>query len=99
MKPSGQPRLGPATIGGVSGGMLLVGAVVIFTIAIFPPLGAVVGGIVGLVLLIKLSARRHRRRAERTHRTTMDAFYQTVDDREREAYWSQRTFTNPGWRL
>lgn len=99
MKPSGQPRLGPATIGGVSGGMLLTGAVVIFTIAIFPPLGVFVGLIVALIFGVKWLNRSQRLRADRAHRSRMDAFYQGLADREREEYWAQRSFTNPGWRL
>lgn len=92
MKPSGQPRLGPATIGGVSGGMLLTGAVVIFTIAIFPPLGVFVGIIVALVLLTKWLNRSQRVRSERSHRAKMDDWY-------RQQAANQRTFVNPGWRL
>lgn len=92
MKPSGQPRLGPAKVGGVSGGMILTGAVVIFATVMFPPLGAFVGLVVGLVLLVKASNAKHRRRAERNHRARMDAFY-------REQEWRGRTFTNPGWQV
>jgi flagellar biosynthesis component FlhA len=92
VKPSGQPRLGPATIGGVSGGMLLIGAVVVFTIAIFPPLGVFVGIIVGLVLLVKWANRRELRVRDRRHRAKMDDWY-------RQQAANARTFVNPGWRL
>lgn len=72
--------------------MLLIGAVVIFTIAVFPPLGVFVGIIVALCLLVKRLDRSQRIRADRAHRAKMDDWY-------RQQAANQRTFVNPGWRL
>lgn len=99
MKPSGQPRLHPATIGGVTGGTVAIAILVVFATAIFPPLGLVAGGVAVTVGLVKWSNRRQRVCGEKSHRRRMDAFYQAQEDARREEYYAQRTFVNPGWQV
>lgn len=97
MRQSGQPRPGPASIGGLTGGPIIGIAISLFAIITFPPLGLLVGAIVGLTLFTKFMNRRDRKRGDRKHRAKMDDWYQKQEDARREEYYAQRTFVNPGW--
>lgn len=76
----------------MSGGHVATAIVVVFTTAIFPPLGIFVAFIAGLVLAVKALNRRERRKLDRLHAARMRQFYVRAADQ-------QAPITNPGWRL